>query len=238
MTARGERGGARSTTGRSRARPTTRPRLHVVVTAGPTREYIDPVRYLSNESSGRMGFELAKAAVRAGHRVTLVAGPVNLDTPRGVTRIDVVSARDMLAALKAAFADADALFMAAAVADFRPARKIAGKWKKKEAAPGAGGVSLELIENPDLLRTVARKKGHRRVIAFALETGDGERRAAAKLVKKNADWIVLNGASALNASESAVTVLDAAGVVWRSDARPKGETAARLVALLEMEPRR
>lgn len=217
----------------------TKPSLRVVVTAGPTREYIDPVRYLSNESSGRMGFELAKAAVRAGHRVTLVAGPVHLETPKGVTRVDVVSARDMLAALRVAFADADALFMAAAVADFRPARKFAGKWKKKEEeAPRTGGVSLELVENPDLLRTVARKKGQRRVIAFALETGNGERRAAAKLVKKNADWIVLNGASALNASDSAVTVLDAAGVVWRSDARPKEETAARLVALLDSEPRR
>jgi phosphopantothenoylcysteine decarboxylase/phosphopantothenate--cysteine ligase len=236
MTARGERKGARPAAQPARAPQAKQQRLHVVVTAGPTREYIDPVRYLSNESSGRMGFELAKAAERAGHRVTLVAGPVNLDTPQGVDRVDVVSARDMLAALKAAFADADALFMAAAVADFRPARRIAGKWKKKEE--GGGGATLDLVENPDLLRTVARKKGHRRVIAFALETGDGERRAAAKLVKKNADWIVLNGASALNASESAVTVLDAAGVVWRSDARPKDETAARLVALLEMEPRR
>lgn len=211
------------------------PQLHVVITAGPTREYIDPVRYLSNESSGRMGFELAKAATKAGHRVTLIAGPVNLETPKGVTRVDVVSARDMLAALKAAFRDADALFMAAAVADFRPARKIAGKWKKKEE--GGGGATLELIENPDLLRTVAARKGHRRVIAFALETGDGLRRAAAKLVKKNADWIVLNGASALNARESAVTVLDAEGVVWRSDARPKEETAARLMALLGSAPR-
>jgi phosphopantothenoylcysteine decarboxylase/phosphopantothenate--cysteine ligase len=142
----------------------------------------------------------------------------------------------MLAALKVAFNDAEALFMAAAVADFRPARKFTGKWKKKEQ--GEGGATLDLVENPDLLRTVARKKGQRRVIAFALETSDGERRAAAKLVKKNADWIVLNGAGALNASESSVTVLDADGVVWRSDARPKSETAARLVALLETEPRR
>ncbi len=216
------------------------PALHVVITAGPTREYIDPVRYLSNESSGRMGFELARAAVRAGHRVTLIAGPVHLETPKGVTRIDVVSARDMLKALRAAFRDADALFMAAAVADFRPAKKIAGKWKKKEESGGGGGgsgVTLELVENPDLLRTVAARKGARRVIAFALETGDGLRRAAAKLVKKNADWIVLNGASALNAAESAVTVLDAKGVLWRSDARPKAETAARLIELLRGAPR-
>ncbi|MEZ6014931.1 MAG: phosphopantothenoylcysteine decarboxylase [Planctomycetota bacterium] len=218
------------------ARAPKPPRLRVVVTAGPTREYIDPVRYLSNESSGRMGFEIAAAARRAGHEVTLIAGPVHMPTPKGVTRIDVVSARDMLAALKLAFAGADAVFMAAAVADFRPARKIAGKWKKKEE--GGGGATLDLVENPDLLRTVAQRKGARRVIAFALETGDGERRAAAKLVKKNADWIVLNGASALNAAESSVTVIDAQGVLWRNEARPKGETAARLVELLTTEPRR
>jgi len=219
-----------------RARPKlARPKLHIVVTAGPTREYIDPVRYLSNESSGRMGFELAAAAVRAGHRATLIAGPVHLPTPKGVERIDVVSAREMLAAMQFAFADADALFMAAAVADFRPARKFAGKWKKKEG--GGGGATLELVENPDLLRTVARRKGARRVIAFALETGDGERRAAAKLVKKNADWIVLNGAGALNAAESAVTVLDPAGVLWRAEAQPKKATAERLIALLETAPR-
>ncbi|MEL6907864.1 MAG: phosphopantothenoylcysteine decarboxylase, partial [Planctomycetota bacterium] len=87
-------------------------------------------------------------------------------------------------------------------------------------------------ENPDLLATIARDKGHRKVIAFALETGDGERRAAAKLVRKNADYIVLNGASALNAAKSSVTLLDANGVVWRQDDRPKGETAERLVELL------
>ena len=115
--------------GRDRARPrraaapfrTNRDRtLHVIVTAGPTREYIDPVRYLSNESSGRMGFELARAAVSAGHRVTLIAGPVDLPTPAGVERVDVVSALDMLASLEAHFPAADALFMAAAVGDFRP----------------------------------------------------------------------------------------------------------------------
>jgi len=95
--------------------------LHVLVTAGPTREHIDPVRYLSNESSGRMGFEIARAAATAGHRVTLIAGPVHLETPPGVERVDVVSALDMLAALEAHFPAADALYMAAAVGDFRHA---------------------------------------------------------------------------------------------------------------------
>ena len=148
---------------------------HVLVTAGPTREAIDPVRYLSNESSGRMGFAIAEAAVKAGHRATLIAGPVDLPTPKGVERVDVVSARDMLAALEDHFPRADALYMAAAVADYRPAHRHAGKWKVKEA--GADAVSLELVRNPDLVRTIARTKGERRVIAFALETSDGERRA-------------------------------------------------------------
>ncbi|MEL6906374.1 MAG: phosphopantothenoylcysteine decarboxylase, partial [Planctomycetota bacterium] len=114
-------------------------RLHVVVTAGPTREYIDPVRYLSNESSGTMGFAIARAAAAAGHRVTLVAGPVHQDTPEGARRVDVVSALDMLAALEEHFPAADAIFMAAAVGDFRPAEKLDGKWKKKEEG-GDGAV--------------------------------------------------------------------------------------------------
>jgi len=210
--------------------------LHVIVTAGPTREYIDPVRYLSNESSGTMGFAIARAAVAAGHRVTLIAGPVHQPTPEGVTRVDVVSALDMLAAMQQHFPSADAIFMAAAVGDFRPAEQLAGKWKKKEE--GGEDAVLRLVENPDLLATIARDKGERRVIAFALETGDGERRAAAKLVRKNADYIVLNGASALNAAASTVTLMDADGVVWRLEDAPKAETAERLVALLSAEPSR
>ena len=204
--------------------------LKVLVTAGPTREHIDPVRYLSNESSGRMGFEIARAAAAAGHRVTLIAGPVHLETPAGVERVDVVSALEMLAALEAHFPSSDALYMAAAVGDFRPKERLEGKWKKKEE--GGGGPVLELVENPDLLRTVARGKGDRKVIAFALETSDGPQRAAAKLVRKNADWIVLNGASALNAPDSSVTLLDASGALWSAEGRPKAETAARLVELL------
>lgn len=204
--------------------------LHVIVTAGPTREYIDPVRYLSNESSGTMGFAIARALLAAGHRVTIIAGPVNQETPEGAERVDVVSALDMLAAMEEHFPGADAIFMAAAVGDFRPATRHDGKWKKKEE--GGNAAVLELVENPDLLATIARDKGHRKVIAFALETSDGEARAAAKLVRKNADYIVLNGASALNAASSSVTVLDANGVVWRHEDTPKPETAARLVELV------
>ena len=145
--------------GSSRAGGRRRSRRRVVVSAGPTREYIDPVRYMSNESSGRMGFAIAASAARAGHAVTLVAGPVALETPPGVRRVDVVSAREMLAAVREAFRGADALYMAAAVADWRPARERSGKWRAKDS--GAETTTLELRRNPDILATVARGKGER-----------------------------------------------------------------------------
>ncbi len=202
----------------------------MVVTAGPTREHVDPVRYMTNESSGRMGFAIAAAAARAGHRVALIAGPVELKTPPGVKRVDVVSARDMLEAVRQAFRGADALYMAAAVADWRPARKRAGKWREKDQ--GAEVASLDLVRNPDILATVARGKGDRLVVGFALETGSGLRRARAKLVKKGADYIVLNDASALNAERTSVTILAKGGDRQRIVNKPKQTVAEALVALM------
>lgn len=202
---------------------------HVVITAGPTREHVDPVRFLSNESSGRMGFAIARAAARRGDRVTLIAGPVHQETPAGVDRVDVVSARDMLAAVRSAFRDADVLIMAAAVGDWRPARKLAGKWRKKD--DGSDTASLELVKNPDILATVARDKGQRLAIGFALETGDGLRRARAKMKRKGVDYVVLNDASALNSEQATVTILGRDGSERRIDARSKDEIAEVLVGL-------
>ncbi len=204
-----------------------------MVTAGPTREYVDPVRYISNESSGRMGFEIARAAARRGWQVTLIAGPVALETPAGVRRIDVVSALDMLVATRKAFRAADVLYMSAAVADWRPKRKLSGKWRRKD--DGSEQTQLELVKNPDILATVARHKGARMVVAFALETGDGVRRAQAKLRRKNADWIVLNDASALNAPVSSVTILGRDGSMQRRKSSSKAATAAALVGLWDRE---
>lgn len=204
--------------------------LHVVVTAGPTREYVDPVRYISNVSSGKMGFEIAAEAARRGCEVTLVAGPVRLETPAGVERVDVESAREMLAAVRKAFRGADALVMAAAVADWRPARRLAGKWRKKD--DGTDTAVLELVKNPDVLATVARNKGRRVVVAFALETGDGERRARRKMARKNADFVVLNDASALNAERSSVTILGRDGSRRALSRKPKREIAGALIALV------
>jgi phosphopantothenoylcysteine decarboxylase/phosphopantothenate--cysteine ligase len=217
-------------------RPIRRPlhrqahRPHVVVTAGPTREYVDPVRYISNVSSGKMGFEIAAAAARSGCTVTLVAGPVRLETPAGVERVDVESARDMLAAVRKAFRGADALIMAAAVADWRPARRLAGKWRKKD--DGSDRTALELVKNPDVLATVAKDKGARVVVAFALETGDGERRARRKMARKNADFVVLNDETALNADRSSATILGRDGSSRRLERKPKREIAAALVELV------
>jgi len=207
-----------------------KPAVRVVVTAGPTREYVDPVRYISNVSSGKMGFEIAAAAARRGFAVTLVAGPVRLETPEGVERVDVESAREMLAAVRKAFRGADALFMAAAVADWRPARRLSGKWRKKD--DGSDGAVLELVKNPDVLATVAKSKGRRLVVGFALETGDGERRARRKMARKNADYVVLNDDSALNADRSTVTILGRDGTLRRIVRKPKREIATALVGLV------
>jgi phosphopantothenoylcysteine decarboxylase/phosphopantothenate--cysteine ligase len=209
--------------------------LRVLVSAGPTREHVDPVRFLSNESSGRMGFAIAAAAVEAGHSVTLVAGPVDLPTPAGVQRIDVVSAREMDRALRASFSRCDALYMAAAVADWRPARRRAGKWRAKD--DGSTQARIDLVRNPDLLLglTRGRRQPRRTVVAFALETGDGERRARAKMHKKGADWIVLNDPSALGGNSTRVRILGAEGIEFALPTQSKSAVARRLVELLELD---
>lgn len=213
-----------------------RPPRRVLVTAGPTREHIDPVRYLSNESSGRMGFEIAAAAARSGARVTLVAGPVHLPTPRGVERIDVVSARQMRLAANRAFRGTDALFMCAAVADWRPVRKRIGKWRKEKEKKERA--SIDLVRNPDILAGLARRKGRCLVIGFALETGAGEARARAKLRRKGADYVVLNDERALGADRTSVTILGKDGSRRRLRGRTKRAVAEVLVRLPALEPSR
>lgn len=162
---------------------------HVLVTSGPTREAIDPVRYISNHSSGKQGHAIARAAADAGARVTLVTGPVSLPDPAGVATVHVESARDMLAAVEAALPASVAIF-AAAVADWRVADVAGGKIKK-----GAGGPpALSFVENPDILATVARKQQGRPdlVVGFAAETENVLDNARAKLARKGCDFIVAN----------------------------------------------
>ncbi|NBC20623.1 MAG: bifunctional phosphopantothenoylcysteine decarboxylase/phosphopantothenate--cysteine ligase CoaBC [Alphaproteobacteria bacterium] len=167
---------------------------HAIVTAGPTREPLDPVRYLSNQSSGRQGYAIAEALAREGAQVTLVSGPVMLPAPPGVTRVDVETARDMLAGVEAAL-PADIFVSVAAVADWRPARSADRKLKLKDEAGETP--PLNLTENPDILATLSRKRKHRPelVIGFAAETHDVEAHARAKLERKGCDWILANDVS-------------------------------------------
>jgi phosphopantothenoylcysteine decarboxylase/phosphopantothenate--cysteine ligase len=159
----------------------------VVVTAGPTREVIDPVRYLTNRSSGKMGFAVARAARSAGAEVTLVAGPVSLATPPGVDRVDVESADEMLAAAEMAARGADVFIAAAAVADYRPLEPSDRKIKKT-----AETLRLELTRNPDVLATVAAWKDRPFMVGFAAETDNVEANAETKLEAKKLDMIAAN----------------------------------------------
>ena len=162
----------------------------VLVTAGPTHEAIDPIRYISNRSSGKMGFALAAAAAQRGADVTLISGPVHLHTPLTVRRIDVTTAREMTAAVEREFPAADLLVMAAAVADFSPAHVSATKIKREEQT--GDSMTLALSKVPDILKAIAPSKGKRVVVGFALETDDGVANAQRKLAAKNLDFIVLN----------------------------------------------
>jgi phosphopantothenoylcysteine decarboxylase/phosphopantothenate--cysteine ligase len=163
----------------------------VLVTAGPTCEDIDPVRYLTNRSSGKMGYAVAEAAARRGGKVVLVSGPTALGTPEGVERVDVRSAEEMLHAVQGRFAGCTMAVFAAAVADYHTAERSSQKIKR-----GKDGLTLRLEPNPDIMATVAREKGERLVVGFAAETENVAENARKKLKEKNADLIVANDVSA------------------------------------------
>ncbi|WP_277982357.1 bifunctional phosphopantothenoylcysteine decarboxylase/phosphopantothenate--cysteine ligase CoaBC [Sphingomonas faeni] len=196
---------------------------HVLVTAGPTHEPIDPVRYIANRSSGKQGFAIAAALARLGARVTLVAGPVTLPTPHGVDRIDVETAREMAHAVNRAL-PADAAVMVAAVADWH-VESFQQKIKKGDATP-----TLTLAENPDILATLARSPHRPRLlIGFAAETERVIEHAVAKRIRKTADWIVANDVSGdvMGGADNSVHLVTAAGVEsWKR--MPKDAVAARL----------
>jgi phosphopantothenoylcysteine decarboxylase/phosphopantothenate--cysteine ligase len=164
---------------------------HVLVTAGPTHEAIDPVRYIANASSGKMGFAIAREAARRGASVTLVAGPCELPTPAGVDRVDVVSARQMHDAALSSFSDADVAICAAAVADYTPAEPADHKLKKAHEHLD----SIRLVETADILAELSAAKGARKVVGFAAETHDLMANAQAKLARKGCDMIVANDVS-------------------------------------------
>ncbi len=209
----------------------------VVITAGPTREPIDPVRYIANHSTGVMGYSLAAEAARRGALVTLISGPVALVPPRGLVRFQSVeTAADMAAAVTEALAgQPDWLIMAAAVADFAPESPAAGKLKKEDLGTGW---SLRMKRNPDILGEVVPAHAPRglKVVGFALETSAVQEHALAKLRAKNLDFIVANDPTAAGSGFGAVahrvTLLSGEGLVWRSESLPKPELASLLLRKL------
>jgi phosphopantothenoylcysteine decarboxylase/phosphopantothenate--cysteine ligase len=204
----------------------------VLITAGPTYEDLDPVRYLGNRSSGRMGFAIAAAARAQGAEVTLISGPVSLATPAGVRRIDARSAEQMHAAVFAALPGQDLFIATAAVADFRPRSQQRSKIKKK---PGQSTITLELELNPDILADVAAQSPRPFVVGFAAETDEVERYARDKLVRKRLDLIAANrvgvGDCGFDSERNALTLYWDGGQADIAEA-DKGDVARRLLQVI------
>lgn len=202
----------------------------VLVTAGPTYEPLDPVRFLGNRSSGKMGFALATEAARRGARVILVAGPVRLATPPGVQRIDVTTAREMEDTVRTHAPAADMVVMTAAVSDFRPSNPAASKIKKEDGLP-----VVELEENPDILAGLRDVAPSAVIVGFAAETRELERNARRKLERKRADFLVANDVSrkdiAFDSNANEVTVFRKEGEPVFFSRRPKEELSASLLDL-------
>lgn len=200
----------------------------VLVAAGPTRERIDPVRFISNRSTGAFGYEIAREALRRGMRAVLVSGPTELVPPKEARLVRVGSALEMRRAVMKELAGADFVVMAAAVCDWRPRRPLVSKIKRR-----GGRIRLELIENPDIAAEVGRKKGKRVLVGFALETETLERNAREKLKKKNLDIIVANMLSpskdVFGPGKTDVVIIDRAGHKTAARNKSKRELAEIIV---------
>ena len=204
------------------------PMAKILITSGPTRQYLDPVRYLTNASSGRMGKALVEAALALGHEVVVVSGPVEVDYPLAARVVPVISTEDMLAAAEREFDACDGLIGAAAPCDYRPVRVESHKIVKTGQP-----VDLHLLETEDVVATLGERKGRRWVVGFALETEDHRLRALAKLERKHCDLIVSNGATAIASPDNTVEILAADGEVLATLAGPKEEVAAEILELID-----
>lgn len=204
--------------------------IRCLISAGPTREFFDPVRFLSNPSSGKMGFALASAAVARGWEVELVAGPVALPTPAGVQRLDVVTGQEMFDAIAPRFGVCDILIMTAAIMDYRP-RQVAPQKIKKDQLEMV--ISMEPVV--DVLATVARTRTHQVVVGFAAETDHLREYAQRKLRDKNADFIVANriggSGGAFGRDDNEVLVFARDGAQWQLGPLPKTQLAVDLLEL-------
>ena len=204
--------------------------MRILITAGPTREYLDDVRYLSNASSGRMGYAVAAAAVAAGHEVVLVSGPVAMTAPEGCQLVSVETTEQMGAACLGAFGDCDGVVAVAAVCDYRPRVRHEGKLTKTGRA-----VSVEMIETDDVLAMLGSGKADRFVIGFALEASNPREGALQKLRAKNCDAIVLNGPEAIGSESNSIELIDSSGSVVAAWSGLKSELATRLIEWIDQK---
>ncbi len=202
--------------------------MRILVTAGPTREHFDSVRFISNASSGKMGFAVAGEAAGRGHEVVLVSGPVELTEPDGVEMIHVVTADEMFQAATTVFMQCHAAIMAAAVCDYRPSRRLHHKLKKQDRAR-----SIQLQPTEDICAHLGKIKGDRVLIGFAIEDRNQQKNSEAKLRRKRCDAIVLNGTGTVGADEADVQIL-CARTGWSAPlSGSKARIAATIIDLLE-----
>jgi phosphopantothenoylcysteine decarboxylase/phosphopantothenate--cysteine ligase len=192
----------------------------ILITSGPTRQYLDPVRYLTNGSSGRMGCALAEAALARDHEVTIVSGPVEITYPSAAQIVPVVSTEEMLERSQELFPQCDGLIGVAAPCDYRPVH-VAPSKIHKTGEP----LLLHLVETPDIVATLGAAKTHQWIVGFALETEDHRLRALAKLERKSCDLVVLNGPQAMHAADNQVEILDRSGQVIAALSGPKEQVA-------------
>lgn len=202
--------------------------MRILITAGPTREYVDDVRFLSNASSGRMGYSLAEAAIQAGHEVLLVTGPVDLPVPSGAKVSQIETTDELRQSCLELFPACDGVIATAAVCDYRPIERIQGKITKTGQP-----ITLELVETSDVLAELGEQKGQRWVVGFALESQDPRNNAMRKLRMKQCDCIVLNDTSAISSLENSVEILSPEAETMATLRGLKTEVAQQLVTFIE-----
>ena len=205
--------------------------MRVLITAGPTREYLDDVRYLSNGSSGRMGYAIAQAALQQGWEVVLVSGPVELSAPPGCEFHQVITTAQMKDACERLFPTCDGVIATAAVCDYKPVQRVTGKMKKI-----GGPITVEMIETDDVLAELGKTKGDRWVLGFALEAQNPRENALQKLRRKNCNWIVLNSPEAIGSEENSVELISSSGETVGNWSGPKSRIATALVEWLAGHP--
>lgn len=206
--------------------------MKILITAGPTREYVDDVRFLSNASSGRMGYAIAAAALQAGHEVILVTGPVDLPVPAGAKITQIETTDELRASCLELFPECDGIIATAAVCDYRPLNRVRGKMTKTGEP-----IVLELVETSDVLAELGEQKEDRWVVGFALESQDPRNNAMRKLRMKNCDCIVLNDTSAISSLENHVEVLSPEAETMAEFSGLKTEIAANLIRFIETKIR-